>query len=109
MRKLPFVRYIEVGTDAASKAISWILKSQSLIGADSPLPLIEPSTDDTLNTPVYQIQKNIETVYDLTSLSGLRADVPTENRFTYFATDLNIPIWYNSVTGVWVDAYGTGV
>jgi hypothetical protein len=106
MRKLPFVRLMEVGTDVTNKAISWIIKSQALRGADDALMLIEPEIEDTLNTPIYQVQKNIEAVYDLTALSGLRANAPTENRFTYFATDLNIPIWYNSTTKEWVNIDG---
>jgi hypothetical protein len=106
MRKLPFVRLIEVGTDLASEVISWIINNSKLRGADDVPILLEPEIEDTLNTPIYQVQKNIEAVYDLTALSGLHIDAPTENRFTYFATDLNIPIWYNSTTKEWVNIDG---
>jgi hypothetical protein len=106
MRKLPFVRLMEVGTDLASEVISWIINNSKLRGADDVPILLEPEIEDTLNTPIYQVQKNIEAVYDLTALSGLRANAPTENRFTYFATDLNIPIWYNSTTKEWVNIDG---
>jgi hypothetical protein len=107
MRRLPFVRLIDIRTYPDSKLISWIMSKAKLRGADGILGDNIPATNDTLNTPVYQVQKNIEAVYDLTALSGLRIDAPTENRFTYFATDLNIPIWWNSVTEVWVNSQGT--
>tara|TARA_R110000851_G_scaffold78053_7_gene172205 strand:+ start:707 stop:1036 length:330 start_codon:yes stop_codon:yes gene_type:complete len=109
MRLLPFVRLVAVGSESISEAITWIITNTKLRGSDVALANDVPSATDTLNTPIYQLQKNIETVYDLTALSGLRADAPIVNRFTYFATDLNIPIWWNPVTEIWVDATGTGV
>ena len=106
MRKLPFVRLIDLRYYSESQLISWILNRSKLRGAKKRLENNLPEIKDTLNTPIYQVQKNIETVYDLTALSGLRADAPTENKFTYFATDLNIPIWYNSTTKEWVNIDG---
>jgi hypothetical protein len=102
LRKLPFVRLIDLRYYSESQLISWILNRSKLRGAKKRLENNLPEIKDTLNTPIYQVQKNIETVYDLTALSGLRADAPTENKFTYFATDLNTPIWWNPVTEVWV-------
>jgi hypothetical protein len=106
MRKLPFVRLIESGTDAASLIISWIINKSKLRGADTNLGDTLPADTDTLNAPIYQLQRNIETIYDLTAISGLRQNAPIENRLTYFSTDLNIPIWWDSSIGLWVNANG---